>query len=216
MGKFFVTTFISTILIISTSTAGLSQSETNIIPNIQYPLAKEFPITSQYGPRSAPVAGASTFHRGVDFATPIGTPVLASVAGTVVLTEYLRGYGYTLVIRDDSQQYEVLYAHLNRFIARKGQRVNAREVVAESGVSGLGSGPHLHVELRRVNGPNSSIPFNPNQSIQIALSNMKTDNVAALKDPTSPVLTIASKSAKPVKEKSVIEEDNIKLNFDPK
>ncbi len=76
------------------------------------PLVDQFTMTSPYGTRSAPVAGASTFHQGIDYATPAGTPV--SIQGGKYLTTFndakggrISQYGF----ERDGKQYEALLLH---------------------------------------------------------------------------------------------------------
>ncbi|MEQ3353392.1 NlpC/P60 family protein [Aedoeadaptatus acetigenes] len=122
---------------------------------------KSLTITSRYGPRKAPVPGASTFHRGVDFSAKIGTPVYASESGRVVINKYNSARGWYIVI-DHGGGLRTLYQHLNgRAPKAVGSTVQRGEVIAHSGNSGIGSAAHLHYEVQ-VNGK----PVNPLPYIQ--------------------------------------------------
>jgi len=86
-------------------------------------------------------------HTGVDFAVPIGTPVLAVADGTIVNANWGKAYG-NQVIQKVASGY-VIYAHLNAVRAKPGTVVKAGQIVGESGNSGTNTtGPHLHLELR--------------------------------------------------------------------
>lgn len=103
-------------------------------------------LSSQFGRRSAPVRGASTYHKGVDWATPIGTTVVASSAGTVIKAGWGSGYGYVVYLKHaDGRQ--TRYAHLSKVLVKVGQTVAQGERIALSGNTGRSSGPHVHFEM---------------------------------------------------------------------
>jgi murein DD-endopeptidase MepM/ murein hydrolase activator NlpD len=85
-------------------------------------------------------------HTGVDFAVPIGTPVLAVADGTIVNANWGKAYG-NQVIQKVADGY-VIYAHLNKARVKPGMVVKKGQIVGESGNSGNSTGPHLHLELR--------------------------------------------------------------------
>jgi Peptidase family M23/Transglycosylase SLT domain len=101
-----------------------------------------YSITSNFGYRDAPIAGASTVHKGVDVGTPWGTRIHMVGNGSVTCGEE-PGYGKYAILKPHDLPYEFLAGHLFRCAAgeyRSGQ------VVANSGDSGLGTGAHLHWE----------------------------------------------------------------------
>lgn len=102
--------------------------------------------TSGFGRRSAPTAGASTYHKGVDWAVATGTAVVASSGGTVIKAGWGSGYGYVVYIKHDDGR-ETRYAHLSRVLVSVGQRVSQGEKIGLSGSTGVSSGPHLHFEM---------------------------------------------------------------------
>ncbi len=107
-------------------------------------------LSSGFGARSAPTKGASTNHKGVDWATPIGTSVVASNAGTVVHAGWASGYGYAVYINHaDGRQ--TRYGHLSKVLVKNGQTVAQGERIALSGNTGRSTGPHVHFEIR-ING----------------------------------------------------------------
>ncbi|MBQ2257103.1 MAG: M23 family metallopeptidase, partial [Lachnospiraceae bacterium] len=107
-------------------------------------------LSSGFGARSAPTKGASTNHKGVDWAVPIGTTVVASNAGTVSYAGWASGYGYAVYINHaDGRQ--TRYGHLSKVLVKVGQSVSQGERIALSGNTGRSTGPHLHFEIR-ING----------------------------------------------------------------
>lgn len=107
-------------------------------------------LSSNFGSRSAPTKGASTNHKGVDWAVPIGTTVVASNAGTVVQAGWVSGYGYAVYINHaDGRQ--TRYGHLSKVLVKVGQTVDQGQKIALSGNTGRSTGPHLHFEIR-ING----------------------------------------------------------------
>lgn len=103
-------------------------------------------LTSRFGPRKAPTKGASTYHKGVDWAVPTGTSVYASSGGTVTKAGWGSGYGYCVYISHGSGT-ETRYAHLSKVLVSKGQTVKQGQVIAKSGNTGVSTGPHLHFEI---------------------------------------------------------------------
>lgn len=113
--------------------------------------------SSPFGIRQRhPVTGVRSLHRGVDFATSVGTPIIAPADGKVIKIHYSRTLGKTLVI-DHGYGVRTLYGHLLETEVKVGQEVKRRDVIAATGKSGLlTTGPHLHYEVQ-VNGD----PINP-------------------------------------------------------
>ncbi|HYM19008.1 MAG TPA: M23 family metallopeptidase [Micropepsaceae bacterium] len=104
-------------------------------------------ISSGYGARLHPILGYTRMHKGIDFAVPSGTPVMAAGSGTVTFAGPAGEYG-NFVIISHGNGYATAYGHLSRFAVRTGARVRQGEVVAYSGMTGLATGPHLHYEIR--------------------------------------------------------------------
>lgn len=102
--------------------------------------------TSGFGRRNAPTKGASTYHKGVDWATPTGTPVYASCGGTVAKAGWGSGYGYVVYINHEDGR-QTRYGHLSKILVKAGQTVKQGEKIALSGNTGVTTGPHLHFEI---------------------------------------------------------------------
>ncbi len=85
-------------------------------------------------------------HEGLDIAAPIGTPIRAPLAGTVIDTGPASGFGLWVRVRHGDGTVTT-YGHVNRSLVRTGQEVGAGEVIAEVGNRGRSTGPHLHIEV---------------------------------------------------------------------
>ena len=108
------------------------------------------PITSGFGGRSSPGGVGSTYHEGLDFGIPEGTPIRAAKGGTVVIAAYTGGYGnYTCI--DHGGGLSTCYGHQSGYAVSAGQSVDQGQVIGYSGNTGASTGPHLHFEVR-VNG----------------------------------------------------------------
>lgn len=109
-------------------------------------------ISSGYGSRKHPVLGYTKQHKGVDFAAPIGTPIMASGDGVIEKAGPWASYGNYIRIRHNSE-FSTVYAHLSRFSngIRAGKRVKQAQIIGYVGMTGRTTGPHLHYELLRHN-----------------------------------------------------------------
>lgn len=109
-------------------------------------------LSSRYGKRKHPVLGYTRMHRGVDFAAPRGTPIMAAGDGVVEYASTNGSYGRYLRIRHN-RTYKSGYAHLKSFSrgVRVGTRVRQGQIVAYVGTTGRSTGPHLHYEIYRDN-----------------------------------------------------------------
>ena len=103
-------------------------------------------LSSSFGPRKAPKKGASTYHKGIDWAVPTGTAVFASCGGTVAKAGWGSGYGYVVYINHEDGS-QTRYGHLSKVLVKAGQTVKQGERIALSGNTGVSTGPHLHFEI---------------------------------------------------------------------
>lgn len=105
--------------------------------------------TSGYGIRIHPVYKVKKLHRGMDFAAPIGTPVVATADGKVEKVKLQNsGYGNHLIIQHDDI-YSTLYAQLSKVLVEEGKLVKKGDTIGLVGSSGASTGPHLHYEVRK-------------------------------------------------------------------
>lgn len=102
--------------------------------------------TSGFGYRKAPTKGATSNHKGQDWATPVGTKVVASCGGVVAKAGWGKGYGYCIYINHEDGS-QTRYAHLSKVLVKVGQTVKQGEKIALSGNTGVSTGPHIHFEI---------------------------------------------------------------------
>lgn len=106
----------------------------------------DYRVTSGFGPRLDPFKKRAAFHAGVDFGTATGTPVYATLSGTVTRSGYKGPYGLVVEI-DHGNGFRSRYGHLARSRVRRGQSVEFQQHIADAGNSGRSTGPHLHYEV---------------------------------------------------------------------
>lgn len=101
-------------------------------------------VTSYYGSRIAPVAGATSWHDAIDIGASIGTPVYSVKDGTVITASwgYNGGRGNYVMV-DHGNGLVTRYQHLSDFYVKVGQKVKKGENIAAVGNTGASSGPHL-------------------------------------------------------------------------
>ena len=101
-----------------------------------------------------------TLNDGIDIAAPSGTPVRATMAGQVIYSDHLRGYGNLIIVRHRGG-FASVYAHNRKNYVRRGQKVNRRQVIAEVGATGRVTTPLLHFEIRRRNVARNPLSYLP-------------------------------------------------------
>lgn len=106
--------------------------------------APAFPVTDVFG--WSPWRNRN--HDGIDIGTPMGTNIKASDGGSVIFAGSYSGYGLTVDIQH-CNGYVTRYAHLSSILVSNGQAIAQGEIVARSGATGKGTGPHLHFEIRK-------------------------------------------------------------------
>jgi len=108
-----------------------------------------------FGYRKSPFTNQREFHKGLDIATRIGTPIVAPADGLVVFAASEGNFGKMITV---NHGYNLLtrYGHLHKFHVSKGQFVKRGQVIGEVGQTGRCTGPHLHYEVLR-----NGVPVNP-------------------------------------------------------
>ena len=108
-------------------------------------------VTSPFGTRRHPVTGRRSFHNGVDYGGPTGSPVYAVAQGVVVEVSRTTYGGKKIVIKhaDGTKTY---YLHLHQFLVKQGQGVKPRQKIALMGRTGRVTGPHLHFGIKSPQG----------------------------------------------------------------
>jgi murein DD-endopeptidase MepM/ murein hydrolase activator NlpD len=103
-------------------------------------------VSSRYGRRLDPFTGQPSLHRGLDFAAPVGTPIIAPAAGRVKRASRRGSLGLLIEI-DHGNGLVTRYGHLDGFAVSKGDWVTRGQVIGRLGNTGRSTGPHLHYEV---------------------------------------------------------------------
>jgi murein DD-endopeptidase MepM/ murein hydrolase activator NlpD len=150
------------------------------------------PITSRFGARKDPLNSKKSFHEGIDFRGRRGDKIYATGDGVVVKAFKNGSYGNYVMI-DHKNGYQTSFAHMDKFLVKKGERVKRGQLIGKVGNTGRSTGPHLHYELLH-----NGTPVNPLKYMQIAklLQEHKSVKVVKLDKPSKIV-----KSSSPVAEK---------------
>jgi murein DD-endopeptidase MepM/ murein hydrolase activator NlpD len=125
-----------------------------------YPLAKQAPMTSDFGVRTDPFTGQKAGHTGIDLGAPQGTDILAAEGGVVIVAGWWSGYGNTVII-DHGKGVWTLYGHIRNdgIFVEKGDTVKRGQKIAEVGSTGRSTGNHLHFEVRINENPVDPKPY---------------------------------------------------------
>ncbi|MBS2213628.1 peptidoglycan DD-metalloendopeptidase family protein [Carboxylicivirga mesophila] len=108
--------------------------------------------SSGYGMRVHPISKKKMMHNGVDYVAELNTNVVAIGDGVVrkVNHDFVEGKGHgRFVIVDHENGYSSFYSQLNAYKVKEGQKVKQGDVVGLLGSSGLSTGPHLHMEIKK-------------------------------------------------------------------
>ncbi|HTJ96990.1 MAG TPA: M23 family metallopeptidase [Rhodocyclaceae bacterium] len=117
---------------------------------------------STYGWRLDPFTGQRAMHEGVDFPSPVGTPIYSAAAGVVINVEKHPQYGNLIEI-DHGNDITTRYAHTSEVFVQIGTLVKRGQKIAAVGTTGRSTGPHLHFEVRV-----AGVAQNPNRFLQEA------------------------------------------------
>lgn len=109
-------------------------------------------MTSPFGWRDDPFTGKNSFHYGIDIATNLGNPIVATADGIVVSLKNEKIDGRTLVLSHGGG-ITTYYLHLDKFLVKSGQRVKRGDIIGLVGKTGKALGPHVHYEVRINNKP---------------------------------------------------------------
>ena len=123
-------------------------------------------ITSPYGKRVSPTAGASNFHKGIDIGAPEGTILIAAMDGKITYLGFLGGGGYTITLSNDDMK--ITYCHVSpNYLVEVGQEIKRGQIIGQVGpknvygvpgntykdengnpTNGATTGCHLHFGVR--------------------------------------------------------------------
>lgn len=105
-------------------------------------------VTSTFGMRRHPILGYARMHSGIDFAAPMGSPILATADGVVADAGWAGGHGRRVMVNHESGL-QTSYSHMSRIAVTRGTPVRRGDVVGYVGSSGLSTGAHLHYEVHQ-------------------------------------------------------------------
>ena len=111
-----------------------------------------------FGRRMHPFYRTKSFHEGMDFTGPIGTPVRATGDGVVKETQKIGSQGVRVVIEHE-YGYKTVYAHLDEYTVKTGQKVSRGETIGKLGNTGMSTAPHLHYEVHKNGKPVDPINY---------------------------------------------------------
>ena len=111
-----------------------------------WPLSGYTYISSYFGYRNSPTAGASSYHSGIDIPAPSGTPILAVESGVVTFASWGAGGGYTIVIKNEDLGLSFSYCHVSPiFIVNRNDYIVAGSIISTVGpknVFGIENNPY--------------------------------------------------------------------------
>lgn len=153
------------------STLMADKIKSRLLPTIQ-PVNVGY-NASGFGWRLDPFTGRSAFHEGIDFPSPVGTPIVAAAGGVVIAAEYHHQFGNMLEI-DHGNDIITRYAHASRLLVKVGDIVKRGQHVADIGSTGRSTGAHLHFEVLVKN-----IPQDPHKFLTAGSSQSRLAALAA-------------------------------------
>lgn len=135
--------------------------------NYIWPIPGYTSITSSFGKRYSPTAGASSYHKGIDIGAPSGTNLFAVTSGKITFTGFLGGGGYTITLSNETMKFT--YCHVSpNYIVKEGDIIQKGQLIGHVGpknvygvkgnpykdskgrpTNGATTGPHLHFGVRK-------------------------------------------------------------------
>lgn len=122
-----------------------AKGSVNISKNFEMPVSGR--ISSNFGNRFHPIDRRMKFHPGMDIAAQRGTPIKATADGIVIFAGKRGGYG-NMVILDHGNGKTSRYAHADKLLVEKDQKITTGQPIATVGSTGKSTAPHLHFEIR--------------------------------------------------------------------
>lgn len=131
----------------SSSSSGSSQTSSS---GFIWPCPSSHTVSSSFGYRQSPTAGASSYHQGIDISASYGSTIVAAASGTVEWACYSSSAGYWIGIYHGNGTYTV-YMHCSSLLVSEGASVSQGQTIALVGSTGYSTGNHLHFGVR-ING----------------------------------------------------------------
>lgn len=152
-------------------------------------------LSGRFGSRKHPILGYRRQHKGVDFAAPRGTPIMAAGAGTIVRSSRYGSFGNYVRIKH-SGGYSTAYAHLSKYARgiKSGRRVVQGQTIGYVGTTGRSTGPHLHYEVlkngRQINPMTlSTLSGKPLKSSELPAFKIRAADIEELRKHALPALS---------------------------
>ena len=120
------------------------------------------PISSGFGKRKDPLNRRTAYHTGIDFRGDKGEKIYATADGVIVNAFRNGGYG-NFVLIDHGNGYQSAYAHMQKYLVHKGDKVKRGQTIGMIGNTGRSTGSHLHYEIQR-----AGVPINPYKFLKAA------------------------------------------------
>jgi len=111
-----------------------------------WPVPSERNISSPFGKRTSPTAGASSNHKGIDIPCVEGSDVVATKDGKIVKAEYSEAEGFWIAVEHDKHMMSY-YMHCSVLFVSVGDSVSRGQLIALSGNTGVSTGPHCHFAM---------------------------------------------------------------------
>lgn len=151
-------------------------------PAIQPINNTELKRISKFGLRAHPSDGHIRMHEGIDMSADTDTPIFATGDGRVQAAYRSESFGNVIFI-SHGHGYETVYAHMNSFAVKKGDRIKRGQLIGYVGNTGQSFGPHVHYEVHYNN-----VPVDPMNFFQRDLSNEEYQKLIEISDSTSVIL----------------------------
>ena len=130
----------------TTTTTTTTETTTTTSNESHWPSPDSKTITSNFGPRDKPTAGASGYHEGIDIGASSGTNIEAAEAGKVITVTENSAMG-NYVVLDHGNGNKTRYEHMSEFSVKEGDTVARGQVIGKVGQTGIATGPHLHFSV---------------------------------------------------------------------
>ena len=124
------------------------QQESGTSQGFVWPCPSSNNVTSPFGDRNSPTAGASSNHKGIDIGAGSGSSIVAAASGTVTVSTYSESAGNYVTI-DHGNGFHTVYMHASALYVKVGQKVSAGQQIAAVGSTGYSTGPHLHFGIMK-------------------------------------------------------------------
>ena len=124
------------------------QSDSSGSAQFTWPCPASHNVTSPFGDRNSPTAGASSNHKGIDIGAGSGSSIVTAASGTVTVSTYSESAGNYVTI-DHGNGFHTVYMHASALYVKAGQKVSAGQQIAAVGSTGYSTGPHLHFGIMK-------------------------------------------------------------------